>query len=421
VVLKILASLVLLAGCKQSLFDSHGDVDARTGDGGDIPSSCPETCLADAAADFGMMKWRYLDDNKNRSWTPLTMSGNEFTGGGANKISSCKNESGAPPCEQLPGALLFTTTGSTASADPSLSYTATSNQVVQLTVRVHVPAGATEQTVRLYRNAREDSLLTEVALPGATLERAISVDAVKDDRFYLALSPTGEGSGPIGVHFYVNATGDAFPKTCQLALQFSGPMGMATDNACGVDYNFKNMDAAAQWSLGQPAFAEMGTSADIQMDRYFEGSDVIQRMGDTTTQLWVRHDQFVPSYNAVVFSDLDLDYTGGAGIYILEDTPPKLYVETCTLATQTELGFASANAPYPDDHAWHFVRVVHANGMVRICLDGQRVASYVLPEGKMQSMYHPWLGRNMNWLPQGGFFDGAIDDVRVITGALPCE
>jgi hypothetical protein len=59
--------------------------------------------------------------------------------------------------------------------------------------------------------------------------------------------------------------------------------------------------------------------------------------------------------------------------------------------------------------------------MVKICLDGQRVASYVLPAGKMQSMYPPYLARNMNWLPQGGFFDGAIDDVRVITGALPCE
>ena len=292
---------------------------------------------------------------------------------------------------------------------------------MQLTVRVHVPAGAAEQTVRLYRNAREDSLLTALATPGATLERALTLDALKDDRFYLALSPTGAGAGPIGVHFYINSTEDSFPKTCQLGLQFAGPMGMMTDNACGVDLSYFNAGTAASWALGTPAFEEMGTSADITMDRYFRGSDVMIRGEDTTTQLWLRHDAFVPSYNAVVFSDLDLDYTGGVGIYVIEEVPPKIYVETCTLATQTELGFASASAPFPDDHAWHFVRVVHAGGMVKICVDGQRVASFALPAGKMQSMYPPWVGRNLGWLPQGGFFDGAVDDVRVITGALPCE
>jgi hypothetical protein len=420
VVLRIIVGLALLASCKQSLFDSHGDVDAR-GDGtGDVASSCPATCLADAAADFGMTKWRYLDDTKARAWTAMTMMDGGFNGSGANRFSSCKNDSSAAACEALPGALLVTTTDSTA-ADPALSYTATSNQVVQLTVRIHVPVSATEQAVRLYRNAREDSLLTQVVTPGMTYEKALTLDAVKDDRFYLAISPTGQGSQLIGVHFYVNATGDSFPMTCQVALQFSGPMANSTDNACGVDFNYSNNGTPGQWSLGTPAFQEMGTSADITMDKWFEGSDVIARAGDTTTQLWVRHDAFVPSYNAIVYSDVDLDYTGGVAIFVLETTPPKLHVETCTLATQTELGFASADAPYPDDHAWHFVRVVHTNGTVRICLDGSRVASYVLPAGKMQSMYHPWLGRNMQWLPSGGFFDGAIDDVRVITGALPCD
>jgi hypothetical protein len=423
VVLRIMVSLALLAGCKQSLFDSHGDVDARGGGNGDgdVASSCPATCLADAAADFGMTKWRYLDDNKTRSWTEMAMMDGGFNGTGANRFSSCKNDSSASACDALPGALLVTTTDSAAAADPALSYTAVSNQVVQLTVRVHVPVSGTEQTVRVYRNAREDSLLTQAVTPGMTFERAFTLDAIKDDRFYLALSPTGQGAQQIGVHFYVNATGETFPMTCQVALQFSSPMATSTDNACGVDYNFFNNGAAANWALGTPAFPELGTSGDITMDKWFEGGDVIARAGDTTTQLWLRHDAFVSTYNALVFSDLDLDYTGGLGIYVISSTPPKLYVETCTLATQTELGFASGTAPYPDDHAWHFVRVVHTNGTVKICLDGKRVASYVLAAGKMQSMYHPWLARNLFWTPQGGFFDGAIDEVRVITGALPCD
>ncbi|HEY5927020.1 MAG TPA: hypothetical protein VIV11_35275, partial [Kofleriaceae bacterium] len=203
-VLKLIACLALLAGCKQSLFDSHGEPDGggTGGDGGDVPSSCPATCLADAAADFGMTKWRYLDDNKNRSWTPMTMAGSDYTGGGANKVSSCKSNPSAPPCSELPGALLVNTTGSTAASDPALSFTAPANQVVQLTVRVHVPDGATEQQIRLYRNAREDSLLTVAVPPATTVERTLTLDAIKDDRFYLALSPTLEGAGPIGVHFY---------------------------------------------------------------------------------------------------------------------------------------------------------------------------------------------------------------------------
>jgi hypothetical protein len=368
-----------------------------------------------------MPKWRYLDDNKNRSWTPMMMMSGGYNGAGANRISSCKNDSSAEACQALPGALLVTTTGMTAASDPALSYTAASNQVVQLTVRVHVPPGGGEHSVRVYRQAREDSLFTGTVTAGATFEKQITVDAIKDDRFYLALSPTAGGTELIGVHFYVNSTQDAFPMTCQLAIPFAGAMGNTVDNACGADFAFKNMDAAAMWAYGTPVIPEMGNSGDIQPDRYFQGSDNLVRMGDTTTQLWVRHDAFVPSYFAVLFSDVDLDYTGGVGIYLNEGTPPKLHVETCTLATMTQLGFASAEGAYPDDHQWHFVRVVHSNGQVKICLDGSRIASYALAAGKMQGMYPPWLGRNMNWLPQGGFFDGALDDVRVITGALPCE
>jgi hypothetical protein len=147
---------------------------------------------------------------------------------------------------------------------------------------------------------------------------------------------------------------------------------------------------------------------------------MLVRSADSTTQLWLRHDAFVDTYNAFPFSDIDLDYTGGVSIYITNGTAPKLGAETCTAVTP-QLGFAYADAPFPNDHAWHFVRVVHANGMVKICVDGARTASFALPAGKMQSMYPPQIGKNLNWLPQGAFFDGAIDDVRVLSTALPCE
>lgn len=417
-----LISLVLLAGCKQSLFDSHGEPDASTGDGGNFPSSCPATCLGDAAADFGMPSWRYLDDTRNRAWAPMTMMGNDFVGMDNNRIWSCRKDGSPEACKMLPGALLVTNSGTSTAADPALSFTATANQVIQLSVRVYVPMGAQQQEVRLYRNAREDSLFTGLAPAGGTFDRAITVDALNGDRFYLSVGGSTAGATEkIGVHFYVNATTDAFPKDCQLALPFAGPMANTTDNVCGVDFAYKNADTAATWALGQPPFPEMGTSADITRDKYFVGSDVLVRSGDTTTQLWLRHDAFVDTYGTVVFSDDDLDNTGGLTIYVANTSPPKLGAETCTVVTQTTLDFAWAEGTYPDDHAWHFVRVVHTNGMVKICVDGARTASYALPAGKMQGMYPPWLGRNLNWTPTGGFLDGAIDDVRVFTGALPCE
>lgn len=418
---------VLLAGCKQSLFDhTSGDdtVDSGGGGGdGSIPSSCPATCLADAAADFATSKWRFLEDRRIRVWPPLTAMEDTYVGSDPdNRITACAANGSAAACSALPGALLVSTAGAQSNADPALSYTATANQVVRLTVRVHVPMGAMTHDVRLYRNSREDSRFTGAAAAGATFERAITIDALKDDRFYLAIAPTEQGAtDAIGVHFYVNATQDTFPQTCQLALPFAAASGNTVDNLCGVDYTYKNDGTAAPPVLAAGPFPELGMAADVTMDRYYEGTDVLVRAGDTTTQLWVKSDAFVSSYNAVVFSDLDLDYTGGVGIYIVNQAPPKLYVETCTLATQTELGFASADGAFPDDHAWHFVRVVHTNGMVKICVDGARIASYALPAGKMQSMYHPYVGRNLNWLPQGAFVDGGIDDVRVIRAALPCD
>ena len=39
----------------------------------------------------------------------------------------------------------------------------------------------------------------------------------------------------------------------------------------------------------------------------------------------------------------------------------------------------------------------------------------------MQSTYTPYVARKVIWTPSGAFVDGGIDDVRVFTGALPCE
>jgi hypothetical protein len=101
-----------------------------------------------------------------------------------------------------------------------------------------------------------------------------------------------------------------------------------------------------------------------------------------------------------------------------------LDVQTCTVSTpppNATLEIADAATPYPSDGSWQFVRVVHTNGNVYVCLNGTRKTNLVVPAGHLQSAHLPLIGRNEFSLPAGAFVDGEIDDFRVITGALPCE
>ena len=437
---RVLFAAVLLAGCKQSLFDSHnGDdgtaTDATGSGGGDgsIQSSCGAMCLGDAGGDFDGTSggkgnhWQYLDDHRDRSWAPMTAMGMAFVGADpANKITSCAAQPSAAACTTLPGALLVSTSGMTSGADPAIAFTSSNKQVIKLTVRVNIPTGA-DQTVRLYRNAREDVLFTQVATAGNTVETSIQVDAFAGDRFLLAIAPTGVGATDIGVQFFVNGTGMTFPHECLMGLQFTGPAPTTAmmENACGAAFTSRVLDTSGTPSDVAPTFTagpfpELGMAGDIALDHYYKGADVLNRMGDTTTQFWMREDAF-GTENAVIFSDDDLDATGGLEVYRLM-ADGRLGAQTCTVVTTMTLDFAYAAGPYPaPDTGWHFVRVVHTGGSVKICVDGTRTASYVLAAGKMQSTYPPYIGKDVIWTPSGAYFDGAIDDVRVLSTALPCN
>ncbi|HSD89044.1 MAG TPA: LamG domain-containing protein [Kofleriaceae bacterium] len=421
----MLLAAMLLAGCKQSLFDSHNGDDGTAIDGngsgsgdGSVQSTCGAMCLGDAAADFGTAKWQYFDDHRDRSWAPMTAMGSTtFVGADpANKIM------------QGSGSLLVSTSGMTSGADPAIAWTSSSKQVIKLSLRVTIPAGAADQTVWLYRNAREDVLFSQAGTAGNTVETSITVDAFVGDRFLLAVAPTSTGATDVSVQFFVNGTGMAFPHECLMGMQFTGPAPTTPmmENVCGAAFISRLYDStsgtvtdvAPTYTAGP--FPELGMAGDIALDHYYKGADVLNRMGDSTTQFWMREDAY-GTENAVIFSDVDLDATGGLEVYRLM-ADGRLGAQTCTLATMTTLDFAYAAGPYPaPDTGWHFVRVVHTNGSVKICVDGTRTASYVLAAGKMQSTYPPSIGKNVIWTPAGAYYDGAIDDVRVLSTALPCN
>lgn len=430
--------LVLVAGCSQSLFDNPGGGrDAGGGGSGDgggggdgaIPTSCPAPCLADAAGDFdgsptgSSGRWRYLDDRRNRTWAAMTPSGESMVGEDpANQITTCAARPSAAACAALPGALLVSAAGATSAADPAIELTAAEHQVIKLTLRTHVPSGSAAQLVRLYRNSREDVLFTGLASGGVTLDHELVVDALAGDRFLLALAPAGAGAADVGVHLFANATGEPFPRACQLAVTFDGASATSVANQCGpAALSSKDYNAGAiAPALGAGPYPELGPAADVTPDRYYEGGALLDKTGDVTIQMWVRHDALVSSYSGWAFSDFDLDQGGGVGVVFYEvGGALKLEVSTCT--SPSPLMFAGSAIDYPMDGAWRFVRIVHTGGNVYTCLDGQRVMTLPLPAGGLHSTYKPYLGRNVIWTPSGAFYDGGLDDVRVFSGALPCE
>jgi hypothetical protein len=415
--------LVLLAGCAQSLFDNN----RGPGDDGGVGNTCSTPCLGDAAANFdgtaggAGSRWRYLDDHRNRTWTAMTGAAGGMTGADpANRITACATKPSAAACQTLPGALLVSSAGSISAADPALEFTSPSERVIQLSVRAFVPGGA-DQSLRIYRNSREDVLFTGTAFVGATLEHTVTVDALTGDRFLVAVAPNNAGAADVGLHVYVSGTSATFPKDCQIALPFSSAMGNTVDNVCGSDFTHVNYNEGGDDTVTPPLFApqgpmpELGNTADFPAGSYFRGSGTLDRTHDTTLQFWVRR-RAAASEIEFMFSDLDLDTNGGLSIGLLNPPDNRLLMQKSEMQ-QTRAAFAD----YPDDGSWNFVRAVHTNGNVYLCLNGARKTSFAVAAGQLTSTYPPTIGSNELVTPRGAFFDGQLDDVRLFSVALPCD
>ena len=419
VLVRVLALVALLAGCRQSLFEAGG---GGTQPDAALASTCPSPCVADLGGDFGkgQSAWRYLEDHRNRAWTAMTAAGDHAVGADpANTLTSCALHDAAA-CSMLPGAMLASSSGSAASADPAAELTFATNQVVQLDLGAYVATGAS-QTIRLYRNSREDVLFTTIADAGAVVTHSLTIDALAGDRLLVAVAPTGAGATDVGIQLFVSAAPASFPSTCQLALEFASDTGTTIHNSCGVELSSVD-DATGAPTAGMVTggpFAEQGRAGLLAANDYYQSAGNLDRMSDTTTQLWIKQTANVAGNPAWFISDLDLDNGGGLGIDVAQPAMGGSLIEALTCVTATPLDIEGVSGSYPEDHAWHFVRVVSSGGQLALCLDGQKVQSK--PFGPLKTTYPPYIGKNVIWTPAGAFVDGAVDDVRVITGALPCD
>jgi len=431
--LRALCLLLVAAGCGQSLFDAHGRRDGGgggddagdDGGGGDgsVPETCPPaSCIADAAADFTKAQgganghWFYREDKRNRSWMTMSPDATGLVGAEAgNRIDPCT--SSADGCRALSSALLVSSSALT--ADPAIEFLSFVPKVVQLALRVRVDRGT--QRVRLYRNSREDVLFTAIGAPGETVMSTITLDALALDKFLVAIEPTDGTAGLAAVQFFVIDAGKSFPQTCLLAIPFtaSGLGPNTVRDLCGsTDFLYRNDNVSSTPGFRDDAFGKSSTAGYFEPGFNYLGAKPLSRNGDVTVQFWAIQDTPVPTVGtAWLFSDFDENTGGGLGIQLRFPAPLRIEASALTAVGPPNYTFKGVNFGNPN--TWYFVRVIHAGGMVTICLDGKQVLNTSLV-GPMASGYPPSLARNAPWETVSNLL-GGLDDVRVFSGVLPCN
>lgn len=427
--------LVLLAGCSESLFGARpatdGDAGAGSdaGDAGEIaPGACTAPCVADAAAEFDGSPggigshWRYLDDSRSpqRTWSPMTASGGEMSGAGQNHITSCGQHPDRAACKTLPSALLVSSTGVTSPTDPAIELTAFSGQVLKLALHAYLPAGG-DQTIWLYRNSREDTLFKAIATAGTPLDHEITLDALPGDRFLVAVAPIGDGAADVGVELFATAASQPLPSSCQLALRFDTVVANSTsDLICGRRV-FTHLDTTGkQTALVQTTapYIELISAISNPAGTYlhdFDGSSPLDYSHDVTVQLWTNLRSFVAGGAASVFSDLSAG--AGLAISILPGSPATISATTRT----TTSSLVEATAQVTSASTWHFIRVVRTADHLQLCIDGGAPVSMDAALVMVPATLPPDLGKDLEAPSASASLDGELDDVRVISGALPCE
>jgi hypothetical protein len=417
--------VLVLAGCSESLFGVERDGPTGGGpDAGDPSGRCTGTCISNAAGSFdgsatgADSHWRYLEDTRDRFWTAMGGGGATMTGQDPdNRITSCAANPGAPACRMLPGALLVSAAGTDSPADPALAFLAPISQGIELTLRVAVPDGD-DPTIRLYRNSREDALFTAVARAGAVLEQTIPLDALAGDRFLLAVAPTtSAGARDVGVDLTVRAVG-AFPSTCQFAFALELLMGNGTvDLACSREPLIMFDVGGPPIVQGPGPFVEQGNALRISPGTYLalSSTTAIAYAPAVTVQFWVS--QRAPSATAAwLFSDRDAVAGGGMGVAILPGAPAMLDVTT---GRDPAPSFVHAAVAYPEPGRWHLLRLVRTRSDLQLCIDGNHAATIEAPAPSAGSDT-PTFGKDVQEPAALAALEGSVDDIRVITGALPC-
>jgi hypothetical protein len=440
----LLCVLALLA-CNQSLFDSNpGDKDGGPGGGGDggggdgdgsVPvSDCPAPCAGDAAADFGSAQgagdvWYYLRDMGSANgadyeelsfgtWGAL----DAWTAGAEGPaIANCTGQSDAA-CAGLDGFVLLVP--GPGDERPALTFHAPETATYQITGAARIAdGGPADISVQMLfsRAGRHDAVAlqtmrtseTEVGLSGL-------VPAVAGDEIMLSIS-SADDVPPIGVRLFftrVDAGGDVFPGSCQVALRFDS--GSSLDESCRGVTIMDLTDGIAEpdpgpSSSGPGPSARLGEAREFVEGQYLQiGGAPLDYSGEFTIQFWVKIVN--PPFGPGLFNDWNTAVKGGVAMFVDYDSD---IVDFCYMAHGAEEIEQCDQTTRTMDQNWHFWRAVRQGGTYTLCIDGVEKVSAPIGAGlNMTSDEAPRVGRNVVYNP--AYFDGSIDEVRVFSEALPC-
>ncbi|HMG56644.1 MAG TPA: LamG-like jellyroll fold domain-containing protein [Kofleriaceae bacterium] len=433
-----LAAVALAAACNQSLFDNHtggggggggGDDTVPDGGGSGVPTSCPETCLGDAAANFdgsphgSTGRWRYLEDQSAFGWIAMTGGATGLAGQDVdNRVAPCRGNEDLPSCRALPGALVISASGAS-DVDPALEFTAPATQVIQLSLRAYLASG-TDQTIRIYRNSRVDLLYAAPLTATNLVEHTLVVDAIMGDRFLVAISGALAASN-VALQLYVNATGDQFPAQCQLAMPYPSLDPTKVSDPCGgssFTYYAYNTISHAATATAVPRlpgpFSELAQAIDVTQSHFLsrDPSHVVDWTHDTTLQFWLRL-RTAGAPQAIVVNDLDPDQCSGVELSVFPLGTPQLQLQACVNPATTAFDFKTT--PFPASVAWHFIRLVRTTDRYELCIDAAHAFTLPALPDAMPTVNAIDIGK-AGTAPSDTFLDGQIDDLRVFSAALPC-
>jgi hypothetical protein len=441
--LALVAPFVLL-GCKESLFDDSTSTKSDAGtndhpDGGGI-TGCAAPCLGDAVGEWNgeqggtKSRFHYRDLGRDPGHDAANMTVGQymskpaFLGRGTPQaaIASCTDLGGAS-CAGLGDALLLVPgQQSSGGADPVIEYTSAVNGTLRLSGTLAAADGASggRQHLRLTRNARADDLLDVTFRPGDPLGSFdTEVDVLVGDRLgLLAAAPLDGEATPLGVQLYVNEVANA-PSHCELAVDFEeGPRDRCHDMAL----ERLSSDTPPVLSTTSASLApDFGSAEHFESGAYLRAATSADYSGDFTIQFWMKVKE-PAEFQATAFADWGCLEQGGINISPLDTG--KLFVGAYW--KDETVDYCDPNGPpapieieatRPTDGDWHFYRVTRstADAKLLICVDGKKVATAQVPADKdMTSGLQTHLARNQ-FSP--AYFAGDLDDVRILSRALPCQ
>jgi len=420
-----------------------GSVDGPALDGGD-PATCTDPCLSDAVLDFGdtqgsgPLEWRYLNDT--RTVTGLTYG---ELAPSTHYMAPAWTDTTPPPaivdcgesidgeCATASGTLVFEANALSGGSDPVLSFTATTDGSYVVVVDVVAVTGG-PASVTISRTSRLDSIAVgRLTGPGAVTG---VVDLLEGERGLITITPVADPGGAVSVAGNVRVSrfiGEALAD-CEMAATFDPADAFAL--GCSAGRLTEGPGTADSTPISGPSPAHREGRAWRYNARGLVASGLRPDYGgDFTVQLWmlvdnlsfdppdVYSDTTVSSVEAAggvrLRLDRDPDVALATYVFGLTGAPPVDPSVTCA-ADGICTGTIAGAIPALDE--WHFYRIVRRADLdeVRFCIDGELVGTAPL-DGDLD--ISPGVDPKIS--STGGSRDaleGAVDDVRIFSRALPC-